>query len=365
MVVARARDPYFPPWPDVVQLNAFAPAARTFLARTLIDIAEQADGVRCDMAMLLLDDVFTSTWGERAGEPLGTPLWIEVLDAVRLDHPDFAVVAEAYWGREPDLLAQGFDACYDKTLYDRLVGATAGEVRAHLAGMDATNAKTVRFLENHDEPRAAATVQPEGRDRAASVALATLPGTTLWHEGQLDGRTGPAPGVPRAPAGRAAVGGDPGVPHPADRGGTERPAPRRASGPCSTPSAGRTTQPRVPAGLVVGVTGRAGPWWWSTSPTHRLRGWSCVRRRAWLAGPGRSRTRSTGRRTSGTATTWPTHGLFVDLPPWHHHVWVPPPDPTLVIKRCAPRGRTTADELGRSVEGGVHGEDHGGQLATV
>ncbi len=135
VIVARARDPYFPPWPDVVQLNAFAPAARTFLARTLRDIADQADGVRCDMAMLLLDDVFASTWGERAGEPLHTPLWIEVLDAVRFDHPGFVVVAEAYWGREPDLLAQGFDACYDKTLYDRLVAGTALDVNGHLAGL--------------------------------------------------------------------------------------------------------------------------------------------------------------------------------------------------------------------------------------
>ena len=188
VIVARARDPYFPPWPDVVQLNAFAPAARTFLARTLRDIADQADGVRCDMAMLLLDDVFASTWGERAGEPLHTPLWIEVLDAVRFDHPGFVVVAEAYWGREPDLLAQGFDACYDKTLYDRLVAGTALEVNSHLAGLAATNARTVRFLENHDEPRAAATLHPDGRARAASVALGTLPGAALWHEGQVDGR---------------------------------------------------------------------------------------------------------------------------------------------------------------------------------
>ena len=27
-VLARGRDPYFPAWPDVVQLNAFAPALR-------------------------------------------------------------------------------------------------------------------------------------------------------------------------------------------------------------------------------------------------------------------------------------------------------------------------------------------------
>jgi hypothetical protein len=189
VVVACARDPYFPPWRDVVQLNAFAPAARAFLRRTLLDIAEQADGVRCDMAMLLLDDVFGATWGERAGAPLPEPLWVEVLEDVRVAHPGFVVVAEAYWGREPDLLAQGFDACYDKVLYDRLVGASASEVLAHVRGLASDNASTVRFLENHDEPRAAATVPPPERELAASVALATLPGLTLWHEGQLDGRT--------------------------------------------------------------------------------------------------------------------------------------------------------------------------------
>ena len=60
------RDPYFPPWPDVAQLNAFAPGLRRAAAETLNDIAEQADGVRCDMAMLLLNAVFARTWGDRA-----------------------------------------------------------------------------------------------------------------------------------------------------------------------------------------------------------------------------------------------------------------------------------------------------------
>ena len=53
VVIARGRDPFFPPWPDVAQLNAFAPGLRQAAAETLIDIGEQADGVRCDMAMLL------------------------------------------------------------------------------------------------------------------------------------------------------------------------------------------------------------------------------------------------------------------------------------------------------------------------
>jgi hypothetical protein len=45
----------------------------------------------------------------------------------------------------------------------------------------------VRFIENHDEPRAAATFA-NGKGRAAAVAVLTLPGAKLLHEGQLEGR---------------------------------------------------------------------------------------------------------------------------------------------------------------------------------
>src|SRR3984885_12011960 len=65
-VVAHGRDPYFPPWPDVVQLNAFAAPARAATAATLTDIADQCDGIRCDMAMLMFNDIFAKTWGSRA-----------------------------------------------------------------------------------------------------------------------------------------------------------------------------------------------------------------------------------------------------------------------------------------------------------
>src|SRR5690348_16799712 len=64
-VLAHGRDPYFPPWPDVVQLNAFSPAVRAATVRTLTDIADQCDGVRCDMAMLMTNQVFAKTWGGR------------------------------------------------------------------------------------------------------------------------------------------------------------------------------------------------------------------------------------------------------------------------------------------------------------
>jgi glycosidase len=155
-VLANGRDPYFPAWRDVVQLDAFSPALRAVAVDTLRDIAEQCDGVRCDMAMLTVNDVFTRTWGERVGRPPDTEYWPATIEAVRRTHPDFTFLAEAYWDMEDVLHQQGFDFCYDKRLYDRLLDMDAAAVRAHLSADPAFQNRLVRFLENHDEPRAAA-----------------------------------------------------------------------------------------------------------------------------------------------------------------------------------------------------------------
>lgn len=192
-VFARGKDPYFPPWADVVQVNPFAPSARQLAVATLTTIAAHADAVRCDMAMLMLDDVVSRTWGERAGTAPTRSYWAEVISAVRSGDPGFRFVAEAYWDREWDLQQLGFDYCYDKRLYDRLAQSDGGTVGAHLDADSAYQQRLVRFLENHDEPRAAATFAPAERAKAYAVAVATLPGLTLWHEGQQDGRAVFAP----------------------------------------------------------------------------------------------------------------------------------------------------------------------------
>ena len=109
-----------------------------------------------------------------------------MIGRVKAAHPDFTFIAEAYWDMEWTLQQQGFDYCYDKRLYDRLLHEGAESVRGHLtAGLDYQD-KLVRFIENHDEPRAAATFGP--RARAAAVVAATLPGARLYHDGQLEGR---------------------------------------------------------------------------------------------------------------------------------------------------------------------------------
>jgi hypothetical protein len=85
------------------------------------------------------------------------------------------------------LQQQGFDLCYDKRLYDRLVHEGAESVRGHLQADPGYQEGLIRFIENHDEPRAAATF-PAGQARAAAVVMSTLQGARLYHDGQLEGR---------------------------------------------------------------------------------------------------------------------------------------------------------------------------------
>ena len=192
LVLAHGRDPYFPGWPDTLQLNYRHGGAREAMAQTLENIAEQCDGVRCDMAMLVLPDVFQRTWGERSrpadgSAPVDAPFWPEAITRVRKQRPDFVFMAEAYWDLEWTLQQQGFDYTYDKRLYDRLVEQNAGAVVGHLHADAEYQRRSARFIENHDEPRAAATFPPAVHPAAAVVAL-LAPGLRFVHEGQTTGR---------------------------------------------------------------------------------------------------------------------------------------------------------------------------------
>jgi hypothetical protein len=168
-------------------LDAFSPAVRNATAEVLGGISEQCDGIRCDMAMLLTNEVFARTWGGRTGPAPAEEFWPTVIGLLRRHHPAVVLIAEAYWDLEWELQKQGFDFCYDKRLYDRLMATDPGAVRAHLGASTAYQRRLVRFLENHDEPRVAERLGPD-EERAAAVVIATLPGATLWHEGQFEGR---------------------------------------------------------------------------------------------------------------------------------------------------------------------------------
>jgi glycosidase len=182
LLLAYGRDPYFSGWPDTLQLNYGNPAAQDAMIGELVRIAGQCDGVRCDMAMLVLPDVFERTWGTRA-----QLFWPKATQRVRERVPDFCFMAEVYWDMEWTLQQQGFDYAYDKRLYDRLRDGHARPVREHFhAGLDYQD-KLARFLENHDEPRAAATFSPEVHQAAAVITFLS-PGLRFFHLGQFEGR---------------------------------------------------------------------------------------------------------------------------------------------------------------------------------
>jgi hypothetical protein len=194
-MLAYGRDPYFSGWPDTLQLDYSNPATQEAMIGELTRIAGQCDGVRCDMAMLVLPDVFERTWGRRA--PL---FWPNATRRVRERAPGFVFMAEVYWDREWTMLQQGFDYAYDKRLYDRLRDGHARPVREHLCAELDYQTKLARFLENHDEPRAAATFAPGMREAAAIITFLS-PGLRFFHQGQFEGRKKRiSPHLVRAPA---------------------------------------------------------------------------------------------------------------------------------------------------------------------
>ena len=181
-ILAYGRDPYFSGWPDTLQLDYSKPATQAAMTEELLRISRQCDGVRCDMAMLVLPEIFERTWGHRA--PL---FWPHTTELVRSQTPNFCFMAEVYWDLEWELQQQGFDYTYDKRLYDRLRDHHQQAVRLHLlADLDFQD-KLARFLENHDEPRVAATF-PLEMHRAAAAITFFSPGLRFLHQGQLEGK---------------------------------------------------------------------------------------------------------------------------------------------------------------------------------
>ncbi|HEV2489245.1 MAG TPA: alpha-amylase family glycosyl hydrolase [Candidatus Acidoferrales bacterium] len=185
LLLAHGRDPYFPPWRDVVQLNYFEPAARAAILGELREIAKHCDGVRCDMAMLVFNDIFARTWGPfLAGKkPPANEFWSEAVAAV----PNFLWLAEVYWNCEGQCHDFGFNFTYDKGLYDALRDGHIAEIQERLRAEVSSQTGAARFLENHDEARSAAVFGASKLEAVATI-VATLPGMRFYHHGQLDGR---------------------------------------------------------------------------------------------------------------------------------------------------------------------------------
>ena len=179
--VAYGKDPYFPAWNDVAQLNHFSPEMRVAQLAELEKIASHCDGVRCDMAMLQLNAIFEKIWRPQIGDTKApaTEFWTEAKSAA----PDLILLGEAYWGTEGQLIDLGFDFVYDKGLYDSVRDEKTSDIHWRLSRPEDEQSHFARFLENHDEQRFAAVF---GADRFKAVAtlMGTLPGMRFYQQGE-------------------------------------------------------------------------------------------------------------------------------------------------------------------------------------
>lgn len=193
---AHGKDPYFAPWSDTVQLDYRVLETHQAMSATAQTISMFGDGLRCDMAMLLLPDVFLQTWKEfpsLAAHPTNAPFWKAAIPKIRELQPHVDLIAEAYWDREQELQDAGFDFTYNKRVYDYIVRGQNDELGRFLEDCaPGFLARGVHFIENHDEPRAASLL-PFDRHKVAAALTVFLPGMALLHDGQLEGRTMFAP----------------------------------------------------------------------------------------------------------------------------------------------------------------------------
>ncbi len=186
--VAHGKDPFFAGWTDTIQVDYRSKATRRAMTDLLRSVAEKCDGVRCDMAMLPLNEVFHKTWAHVpfTGDPAEGEFWRDAITEVKTLYPSFLFLAEAYWGLEGKLCELGFDYAYDKKLYDLLVHDHYWDVQSHILGMGEQNNHRAHFLENHDEPRISGSLDAD-RHRASAVLVMGLPGMRFLHDGQFEG----------------------------------------------------------------------------------------------------------------------------------------------------------------------------------
>ncbi|ABB23340.1 alpha-amylase family glycosyl hydrolase [Pelodictyon luteolum] len=184
--LAYSRDPYFPSWTDTLQINYANPATHAMMTGNLLKISELCDAVRCDVAMLVLKSVFNTTWKNLSGH-MKDEFWGPAIAAVKARHPKFTFLAESYWNKEWELQQQGFDFTYDKPFYDYLASAPVNveKLKGHMQAQWSYQQHLCRFIENHDEPRAADKMGLN--NRAAALCCLMAPGMHLVHQDQMDG----------------------------------------------------------------------------------------------------------------------------------------------------------------------------------
>ena len=190
--LAYGKDPYFDPWRDVIQWNYWESETRKFMKDNLMTVLTFADTVRCDMAHLLLNDVFGKTWAEELNawgyKKPENEFWEYAIGEVKAKYPKSIFLAEVYEDWEIELLQKvGFTYTYDKVLLDKLEGSPY-EVNEYIHyKTEEYWGHVAHFVENHDENRAVFNMGSIEKAKAAGTIAATIGGMIFMNHGQWSG----------------------------------------------------------------------------------------------------------------------------------------------------------------------------------
>ena len=190
--LAYGKDPYFDPWRDVIQWNYWESETRKFMKDNLMTVLSFADAVRCDMAHLMLNDVFGKTWEEELNawgyKKPENEFWEYAISEVKAKYPKSIFLAEVYEDWEIELLHKyGFTYTYDKLLLDKLEGSPY-DVNDYIHyKTEEYWEHTAHFVENHDENRAVFNMGSIEKAKAAGTIAATIGGMIFMNHGQWSG----------------------------------------------------------------------------------------------------------------------------------------------------------------------------------
>jgi len=179
-------------WQDTLQLNIWNPQLAKLRIQELCYVASLCDGIRCDMAYLILNDLFEQNWGHqlhsRGWKKPEKEWWEEAILTVKQHFSNTILLAEVYSPWQSRLQALGFDYTYDKQLYDRLSWGHLDYTKDWLINNSPNFTKrSAHFVTNHDEPRDPVHFGSWWRAAAAALVSYTLPGVRIFWHGQWEG----------------------------------------------------------------------------------------------------------------------------------------------------------------------------------
>ncbi|MCQ2817026.1 MAG: alpha-amylase family glycosyl hydrolase, partial [archaeon] len=187
--IAYGNMQYSSAWTDVGQLNYWNNNTRILMTNKLKRVASLADGIRCDMAYIILNDYFQGTWQTELNSwgytKPSTEFWSDAIKEIKKTYPSTLFLAEVYGDYFKNLIEEGFDYTYDKELLDRFKSGHLDNTRAWITSMIPYNNHVCRFLENHDDNRAVTAFGGNYKmTMAAAVGTYTLPGLRFLFQDQ-------------------------------------------------------------------------------------------------------------------------------------------------------------------------------------